>query len=699
MQSISVTEVHEFPDVLFKLKNLEELTIHGNQFLSFKIKGPDVFLKQMPKITVLNLSSIPSDVDIEDIFEQILDSAPNLQVLRLNFSTSFTYTQLHIKQLLSSKLKKLHLIFDYCIYKTYGYYKPAPKFEQPLPINCTLEELVIFGWASSSLFSDISPYLRNLRYLALAYPEDLDLQTVYKNHVNLEFLKITNMNLELMECTTPLVFTLPKLKRLELRILHNEIGIQSNRSFVNNLVKVITKLRLLEVLDLRIPSTNFKLVEKLVTALKNMRYFELDFTKRVLLEVFKYVASRDRRNSIRLVCRRWNRLADDQIVANDEWIVVHCQHLDRHNELLPLEQAPLTAIAHYIQTHSNKLKKLWLVQPNSSLPPTDEPMEFSTILSELKNLEELAVTGKQFLNFDKQMPELFLKRMPKLTVLILSQIPISGRNSCVEILNEILDILPNLQVLLFESDEHILKFDEFLIEKILSSKLKRLHLLRCWIYVDHEERNNHLRVHSVNRTLEELVIIPTTELVSVYNPSEILNIMLQYCKNLRYVAISHPDEEVVQNVFKYHNNKHEPSFINDLIQALRKNTRLEAVELHVRIESDLPETAIKQLLSSLKKLRYFTLTYKLENGFSQGQSIVEKIQDFFEVCPSLRYIVYQRRYFSRFRTPTNGYEIKEVSRSCVKPDKPRELCPDWYSLCKYEPGMYSNLDGIGNEHL
>lgn len=138
----------------------------------------------MPKITVLNLSSIPSDVDIEDIFEQILDSAPNLQVLRLNFSTSFTYTQLHIKQLLSSKLKKLHLIFDYCIYKTYGYYKPAPKFEQPLPINCTLEELVIFGWASSSLFSDISPYLRNLRYLALAYPEDLDLQTVYKNHVS-----------------------------------------------------------------------------------------------------------------------------------------------------------------------------------------------------------------------------------------------------------------------------------------------------------------------------------------------------------------------------------------------------------------------------------------------------------------------------------------------------------------------------------
>lgn len=261
----------------------------------------------------------------------------------------------------------------------------------------------------------------------------------------------------------------------------------------------------------------------------------------MLLEVFKYVASRDRRNSIRLVCRRWNRLADDQIVANDEWIVVHCQHLDRycwpngskleenlsklrlsgrkilnlffkthsfhqnklvhefwatcgrrvrslvfegclltytdlknilfrspfvesislswnkslnldrwirsvaldplftchsvssfsieldssdaygisydsmhkilstfpdleelkivihsrysykpgtvwfrHNELLPLEQAPLTAIAHYIQTHSNKLKKLWLVQPNSSSSSADEPMEFSTILSELK---------------------------------------------------------------------------------------------------------------------------------------------------------------------------------------------------------------------------------------------------------------------------------------------------------------------------
>lgn len=69
---------------------------------------------------------------------------------------------------------------------------------------------------------------------------------------------------------------------------------------------------------------------------------------------------------------------------------------------------------------------------------------------------------------------------------------------------------------------------------------------------------------------------------------------------------------VISPHFMFQNNKHEPSFINDLIQALRKNTRLEAVEFHVRIELDLPETAIKQLLSSLKKLRYFALTYKLE---------------------------------------------------------------------------------------
>lgn len=47
------------------------------------------------------------------------------------------------------------------------------------------------------------------------------------------------------------------------------------------------------------------------------------------------------------------------------------------------ESAPLTAIAHYIQTLKRKMKKLWMVQANS-IPYREETMEFTSILSELE---------------------------------------------------------------------------------------------------------------------------------------------------------------------------------------------------------------------------------------------------------------------------------------------------------------------------
>lgn len=56
-------------------------------------------------------------------------------------------------------------------------------------------------------------------------------------------------------------------------------------------------------------------------------------------------------------------------------------------------------------------------------------------------------------------------------------------------------------------------------------------------------------------------------------------------------------------------DKHE--VLLNLIQALKKSTLLEAIESHIRMESDLPEELLTQLLNSLKKLRFLSLSYKL----------------------------------------------------------------------------------------
>lgn len=167
--------------------SLEELSIFGSNFF-MPTELPDLsdFLTQMPNLSVLNLSAIDTYFQMADILDQVLDFAPNLQDLCLDLFCEFFYTNPLLEKLLLSKLKMLHL----SIY----YDGPKSDFQLPLsaPVNFTLQELVIhcerqeYGEEQRQLqiFSTISPFLPNLRYLSLANMTDRDLQSIFKNQVS-----------------------------------------------------------------------------------------------------------------------------------------------------------------------------------------------------------------------------------------------------------------------------------------------------------------------------------------------------------------------------------------------------------------------------------------------------------------------------------------------------------------------------------
>lgn len=46
------------------------------------------------------------------------------------------------------------------------------------------------------------------------------------------------------------------------------------------------------------------------------------FIVQLLLRIFQHVPSKDRRNSLRLVCRRWNQISEDRLFTSDEKIIL-----------------------------------------------------------------------------------------------------------------------------------------------------------------------------------------------------------------------------------------------------------------------------------------------------------------------------------------------------------------------------------------
>lgn len=165
--------------ILTFFSSLEELSISGSLFL----KRPTLqdlhdLLTPMPRMTVLNLTAIPTSLEIGEILDGVLNAVPNLQVLRLGFRSSIFYTNLHVQRFLHSKLKTLHLIYS----------DEEPTLDltlpTPAPVNFTLEELVIKTWRGGRLFATISPFLPNLRSLALNNANDKDLQNIFQNHVS-----------------------------------------------------------------------------------------------------------------------------------------------------------------------------------------------------------------------------------------------------------------------------------------------------------------------------------------------------------------------------------------------------------------------------------------------------------------------------------------------------------------------------------
>lgn len=165
--------------ILTFFSSLEELSISGSLFL----KRPTLqdlhdLLTPMPRITVLNLTAIPTSLEIGEILDGVLNAVPNLQVLRLGFRSTIFDTNLHVQRFLHSKLRTLHLIYS----------DEEPTLDltlpTPAPVNFTLEELVIKTWRGGRLFATISPFLPNLRSLALNNANDKDLQNIFQNHVS-----------------------------------------------------------------------------------------------------------------------------------------------------------------------------------------------------------------------------------------------------------------------------------------------------------------------------------------------------------------------------------------------------------------------------------------------------------------------------------------------------------------------------------
>lgn len=65
--------------------------------------------------------------------------------------------------------------------------------------------------------------------------------------------------------------------------------------------------------------------------------FNFIFFLQLLVDIFQYLPSKERRNAARLVCRQWNRVSQDRIFSQQERILVNARH--RFQEVLTCHEA------------------------------------------------------------------------------------------------------------------------------------------------------------------------------------------------------------------------------------------------------------------------------------------------------------------------------------------------------------------------